>query len=118
MRILNLTQHAPTPEQLAQGVINAADPQAVKNMLNFVGMPTWEQVLERADKLVTLAVEAGVETAMIGGAPFLMAPLHVALEAKGIRPVYAFSERQSVEETQSDGSVKKTNDFVHVGFVG
>jgi hypothetical protein len=55
---------------------------------------------------------------MIGGAPYLMAPLEVALRAHGITPLYAFSVRESVEQTQPDGSVRKIAVFRHGGFVG
>ena len=39
-----------------------------------------------------------------------------ALEA-GIKPLYAFSVRESVESTEPDGSVIKRNVFRHMGFV-
>ncbi|MHB0929605.1 MAG: hypothetical protein ACYC3W_12015, partial [Candidatus Nanopelagicales bacterium] len=55
--------------------------------------------------------------AMIGGAPFLMAPLEKALLSIGINPVFAFSERKSVEAHGADGTVTKTQVFKHVGFV-
>lgn len=55
--------------------------------------------------------------AMIGGAPYLMAPLEAELKKLGIEPVYAFSERVSEETVQADGTVVKTNVFKHVGFV-
>ena len=54
---------------------------------------------------------------MIGGAPFLMGALESALLDYGITPVYAFSKRESVEEVQKDGSVKKINIFRHAGFI-
>ncbi len=116
--ILNLTQHVPTREQYAQGVTNHVDHKLIQSLLTFVGMPTWDDVVARAEQLAALAAETGAESAMIGGAPYLMAPLHSALAAKGIRPLYAFSERRSVETTQADGSVVKTAVFVHIGFVG
>lgn len=62
------------------------------------------------------AAAAGMR-AMIGGAPYLMAPLERALRAAGVEPVYALSERVSTEEAQPDGSVRKVNTFRHVGFV-
>ena len=54
--------------------------------------------------------------AMVGGAPYLMAELEKALWARGIEPVYSFSERKSVE-AEKDGVVTKVNVFEHVGFV-
>ncbi len=55
--------------------------------------------------------------AMIGGAPYLMAPLERHLARAGVRPMYAFSTRESVEQTGADGSVKKVSVFRHAGFV-
>lgn len=46
-----------------------------------------------------------------------MAPLETELSARRIEPVYAFSTRESVEQTQADGSVRKVNVFRHTGFV-
>jgi len=40
-----------------------------------------------------------------------------ALRDQGIEPVYAFSVRESIEQTQPDGSVRKVNVFRHAGFV-
>lgn len=117
MRILNLTQHPATPEQIAEGVIEPDDKKVVQELLTFVGMPTWDDIVNRAEQLATLAKKFGADAAMIGGAPYLMEPLHTALYHEAIQPVYAFSERRSQEEVQPDGSVKKTNVFVHVGFV-
>jgi hypothetical protein len=54
---------------------------------------------------------------MIGGAPYLMAPLERSLRSVGVYPVYAFSVRESVEQTAPDGTVRKTNVFRHAGFV-
>lgn len=57
---------------------------------------------------------------MIGGAPFLMGPLERALKELPYPPEwvgYAFSTRESVDEKQADGSVKKIAVFRHRGFV-
>jgi hypothetical protein len=85
-----------------------------------------ERLAEIASKTTTL-VDYGGETglcvnerfkfAMIGGAPYLMAPLESALRAHGITPVYAFSVRESVDQVQPDGSVRKVAVFRHAGFV-
>ena len=40
-----------------------------------------------------------------------------AAQALGVPAVYAFSVRESVEQPQPDGSVRKVNVFRHVGFV-
>jgi len=54
---------------------------------------------------------------MIGGALWLMAPLATELRARNIEPLFAFSQRESVELVAENGDVVKTNVFRHVGFV-
>ena len=127
--VINLTQHKATPEQVAQGVVDLPDEvrQALVVALTFDDLPTLAEIEDTAEVVAELACQNGLggddgdspwpEAAMIGGAPFLMALLETALKARGIRPVYAFSRRESDETTKPDGSVVKTNVFRHVGFV-
>ena len=118
MAILNFTQHAATAEQLDAGVIDLMqhDQAALKSMLNFVGLPTADEIYERAYAIAALAENLFAETVMIGGAPFLMPVLQVELQKRGITVLYAFSERVSVEK-EIEGKVIKTNEFKHSGFV-
>ncbi|MCX2802268.1 hypothetical protein OQJ68_10770 [Microbulbifer thermotolerans] len=119
MRILNLTQHCATPDQLAAGVIDLPEEfrQELLELLTFEQLPDADELKRRAWRVVCLADHYVGAAAMIGGAPFFMAPLESALRRAGWRVLYAFSRRESVEETQPDGSVRKTNVFRHVGFV-
>ena len=121
--ILNLTQHTATQAQLDAGVFepDARDKADIKRLLTFNVLPTSAEVAYRARALMNIAANQGegptVDAVMLGGAPFLMAALHEwALEA-GIKPLYAFSVRESVESTEPDGSVIKRNVFRHLGFV-
>ena len=132
MVILNLTQHPATPDQAAAGV---SDPlsgfkAAIVSALNFNSLPDSADIMARAQALATIATAMADELvssglmgdnhayqAMIGGAPYLMGALERALITRGIFPVYAFSQRESVEEVQADGSVRKNNVFRHAGFV-
>ena len=118
MSILNFTQHAATAEQLEAGVIDLMqhDLASLKALLNFVGLPTADEIYERAYAIAALAENLFAETVMVGGAPFLMPVLQKALQMRGITVLYAFSERVSVEKLV-DGVVVKTNEFKHVGFV-
>jgi len=115
--ILNLTQHAASPEQIEAGVIEPKNKEAVKSLLTFKTLPTVTDVAERAGKLAIIASESGCKSAMIGGAPFLMGALQETLAGFGVNPVYAFSQRESVDQTQADGSVRKVAVFRHLGFV-
>lgn len=118
MTILNFTQHAATAEQLEAGVIDLMqhDLASLKALLNFVGLPTADEIYERAYAIAALAENLFAETVMIGGAPFLMPVLQKALQMRGITVLYAFSERVSIEKIVN-GVVVKTNEFKHIGFV-
>lgn len=124
MSIFNLTQHKATPEQIAQGVVDCPDRWAgeLRELLTFNELPTASEIHERAMEIAALAEMVmegipGCTSAMIGGAPFLMGPLEAELTKLDILPLYAFSIRESVEQEQADGSVRKVNVFRHVGFV-
>lgn len=137
-RILNLTQHDPTPEQIEAGVTRGERSDAsvaeFRKLLTFETLPTPTEVRQRAQQIADyarktftivdyggdsgLCVNEPLQFAMIGGAPFLMAPLEEALRRVGIVPLYAFSTRESVEQVQPDGSVRKVAVFRHQGFVG
>ena len=116
---LNLTQHAPTAEQVTDGVSNLSTEKwnEVKKLITFDDLPDPREVIARATAVARIAADAGTERAMIGGAPYFMSALERALAAAGVKPVYAFSKRESVDEKQADGSIKKTQLFRHTGFV-
>ncbi|AJE23878.1 hypothetical protein [Azotobacter chroococcum] len=129
MVIVNLTQHPASPEQLAAGVYDLAGEELalLKGLLTFDEIPSKEEIEAMAADLAELAMLGAAPgdddgnviptAAMIGGAPFLMGALERALTACAVRPLYAFSRRESVEEVQPDGSVRKTAVFLHQGFV-
>jgi hypothetical protein len=114
--IVNLTQHAPTPEQIAAGVVNPTHWETVKVLSTFDEVPKYSTLFFRAREIARIAKSQGATRAMIGGAPFFMRHLEDALHLQGIEALYAFSVRESVEETLQDGSVRKVNVFKHVGF--
>ena len=116
--IINLTQHDATQHQRDVGVIAPKNyNEHIKALLTFDTIPTVADINRRATKLAEYALESGCKRAMIGGAPYLMSALETALKAQGIAPVYAFSQRESVETVTADGIVTKTNMFKHIGFV-
>jgi hypothetical protein len=114
--ILNLTQHAVSPEQIAAGVVEPVNKKAVQTLLTFDYLPKRLEIMERARSLANLAI--GYDGAMIGGAAYLVTRLEVMLDALGIKALHAFSVRESVDTIMPDGSTKKVAVFKHKGFVG
>lgn len=142
MSILNLTQYPVTAEQKAAGVFDLPPEQRAEltHLLTFEEIPSAEEILAACEDIATLAAMHADEAersddpddpaavfsgdghgtathAMIGGALWLMGPLSAALRSHLMEPVFAFSRRESVEEAQADGSVRKVGVFRHVGFV-
>lgn len=120
--ILNLTQHKATAEQVAAGVVDLSDGDRMilSKALTFDELPCDTILRLRAESIAMMAVanSNGCKSAMIGGAPYFMRHLESALWHVCIRPLYAFSRRESVETIRSDGTVEKTAVFRHAGFVG
>ena len=125
--ILNLTQHIATPEQIEAGVFepSAEDKKTIQKLLTFEEIPTKIEMYIRAAEMLEIAnkyfnkhAEEGHGKIMIGGAPFFMGTLQTRLKLyAGYTPVYAFSKRESVDQPQPDGSVRKVQVFRHCGFV-
>lgn len=119
MEIINLTQHQASADQIAEGVfdVDANELPKLKALLTFASLPTVDEIQHRAQEITLLARLHFVEHAMIGGAGYLMSALEAELRKSGITPLHAFSERVSVEHTNDQGEVVKTNVFKHVGFI-
>lgn len=122
--ILNLTQHPATPEQLATGLrdLPPADAALLHAYLTFDSPPSRHETQRRAALIADLALGACptdefVAQALIGGAPWLMSSLELALYTRGFSPVYSFSVRSSTVQAQPDGSVQKVSVFKHVAYV-
>lgn len=121
MTIVNLTQHNATNDQINAGVFNVDydhnELDYLRSLLTFDSIPAIEDMQQRADEIAKIALRTNAKKAMIGGAPFFMGYLETALKSVGIQPLYAFSQRVSVETTAEDGTVTKQNVFKHMGFV-
>ena len=125
-KIINLTQHNATPEQIAQGVVEPSPfmKERVRELLTFDEPPDPAEIIRRAEEFAALAYEivtaeydAETVTVMVGGAPFFISALERELMFRGMDPVYAFSMRESIDQAQEDGSVRKVAVFRHLGFV-
>ena len=118
MKILNLTQHVATQEQLVAGVFEPANKEEVRTLLTFTAVPTSADMTERAEALARIVLDEKAEAAMIGGAPYFMSSLEKVLQAMGIRLCYSFTERKTTETVDpTTGAVHKTQVFVHSGWV-
>lgn len=125
--ILNLTQHKATPSQIADGVIDLPDDmrEELIDLLTFDDIPSKRNVIETAGNIAALAYLWMLQNdpnnispkAMIGGALFLICPLERALTSRGFTVVYSFSRRQSTETVLPNGTVSKTSEFKHIGWV-
>ena len=129
MKILNLTQHLATPDQKDAGVVDLPElgRQQLQKLITFETLPDDTELSDRAYAVASLAAQyielmtltdgEPVNTVLIGGAPYFMVPLEIALAHAGLFAVYAFSVRESVETHNPDGTVTKRNVFKHAGFV-
>jgi len=125
MKILNLTQHPASKEQIDAGVIDLPEKERLllKCLLTFDSIPSQQEMVSRAQKILKLSDlnalgdddddDPYFERVMIGGAPFFMSTLERELDGARKACLYAFTKR-IVEE--KDG-VKKSV-FRHEGFVG
>jgi hypothetical protein len=119
MPILNLTQHPATPAQRDAGVVDleGEDLAILKKLLTFEECPDKHEIRQRAEEIALFALQPQTDAAMIGGAPYLMAPLEKCLKGLGKKPLYAFTRRMTIERPGTDGSVIKETVFVHTGFI-
>lgn len=120
MKILNLTQHEATPNQIEDGVIEPEQDEkdSIRRLLTFNTMPSKEDIDARAWLLADIVVRSKCKAAMIGGAPYLMPELSKCLKERDIRVFFSFSLRKSVDKpNEKDGSVEKVSVFEHIGFV-
>lgn len=136
--VINLTQHEMTGDQYKYNDENLVEikfkpyngtslgsPDYVKRLLNFNAKPDKKEIISRAIALAAYASgllnqaknDGDRLYALIGGAPYLMAPLEEALKQEGITPLYAFSQRESIETVNADGTVVKTAVFKHKGYI-
>lgn len=130
---INLTQHELTKEQKEDAYWVRFDSYngtnstiEIKKLLTFEFQPDTAKIQERAEKLAEIAEgiflqldpeEALPHKALIGGAPYLMGPLEKELHKRGIKPMYSFSQRVSVEAPNEKGEITKTSTFKHVGWI-
>ena len=116
MRVLNLTQHVVTKDQIDAGVFEPDEEtkNKLKKLLTFEDIPSYAEMKDRAAHIANIAKSFDVKYAMIGGAPYFMHDLEEALKTRFISPLHAFTKRESVDGPNGE----KKSVFKHVGFVG
>lgn len=119
-KILNLTQHVATEEQMRDGIFEPSpeDKQRIKSLLTFDEKPTPLILRERAEQIGDIVIENYmVDKVMIGGAPYFMRYLEDVFDGYNIKTYYSFSKRVSIDEHLPDGSVVKRTKFVYEGLI-
>ncbi len=119
MILINLTQHNLTQEQLKNAVEVGTDVRdEVIKLITFNGLPTAGEIKDNASRLAEICRDMHASHAVIGGAPYFMGPLEQALRRVGVTPLYAFTERVTVEVTDPNtGEVTKTSKFNFAGWI-
>ena len=105
---------------MKEGVIEPSSEQKerIKELLTFNQLPNSSILGARARNLAKMAVEADVNAALLAGPGWFTRAQEMALLARNIEPIYAFSKREVVEEVQEgSGEVRKLSVFHHLGFV-
>ncbi len=67
--IINLTQHAATPDQAAAGVVDLEGEERTElvRLLTFEDLPTGTEIRRRASAVAEMAARSGAQAAMVGG---------------------------------------------------
>ena len=112
MKILNLTKNNATYEQIQDGCFEVSDKQFVDELhklLSFddIALPTKQEMVERAKRLVNLAIQHNAKCVMLDNSipSFLISILENELKQNGIKPFYSFMKHVATETTIRNGSV-------------
>lgn len=119
IKILNLTRHEATEDQIKDGVIEPSkeDKETLKRLLTFEYIPTGYDIAKVAKEIVNISKKYDTISCMIGGPGYLLSSLERELKKEGKMPLYSFTKRVIQEEYKEDGTVVKTGVFKHIGFV-
>lgn len=121
--MLNITQHVATPVQVSQGVVEPS----LEFKTELQKLITFDRSVIEQPEIIGVRSQAVVQLikthypntqrVMVGGALFMMPSLVNELKEAGIEPLFAYSDRVSVDVQNPDGTVSKTVKFEHLGFV-
>jgi len=103
-KVINLTKFKPTSELESFGVSNLRDWRAfqeIRNLLFFPNPPTREQIDQRVERLVQIAVaeseRTGATTVLVGCPPWMMQKLCAELIYFNLKPVVVFTKKTMEE---------------------
>ena len=119
---LNVSNHSLTKDQMseiqAKGFSVMELEEDVKKAWGSMNPSNWR---ETCNKVINTAMtyddmDTTIETALVAGYTPAVVYLTNELPKCGTSVVYAHTDRVSVEKTNEDGTVTKTNVFKHAGF--
>jgi len=116
--ILNFTQHAPTAEQVAQGVTAPILPS------DALTVKAQDDIAEKVSRIRELTLGAILQhvspdapfSVMVGGHPMLTLAIVTEVQDQGGVALLSHSERVSEEIVQPDGTKQKVSSFKHLGW--
>jgi hypothetical protein len=123
--IFNLTRHAITPEQAADGAIDLTPDSYLELVDLLMADPTsnYVELIRRADRIAEICSIESLRfcgdvsfAASIYQYASLSSVLISALKERGIAPLKANYARFSVEKTAGDGSLVEFPEWKHVGW--
>jgi len=118
MKILNLTLNSSTKEQIDQGVVDLteSDKKLLIECLTFDHMPTYIQMVDKAEIIEDIVKKYNVDAAMIDCKPFFL-PILASCLSFQCQVLYPFYEEEIIEITKEDGRTEKISNCKHIGFV-
>ena len=115
----NVSNHTLTKDQLeeiqAKGFSVMELEENLKRAWGSMNPSNWRETCNEVINVV-IDMDITIETALIAGYTPAVVYLTNELNRYGTTPLYAHTDRVSVEKPNEDGTVVKTNVFKHTGF--
>jgi len=115
----SLTEDQVSDAKLSLGVekvvtLQEVDPVLQKEFSQVPAQASTEDIFYLAAKVVDRAIKAGASHFYVAGEPGVVVRASILAKLADIKVVQSTTARDSVEEIQEDGTVKKTAVFKHV----
>lgn len=116
---LNVSNHTLTKDQLEEiqtkGFSVMELEENLKRAWGSMNPSNWRETCNEVINVV-IDMDITIETSLIAGYTPAVVYLTNELNRYGTTPLYAHTDRVSVEKANEDGTVTKTNVFKHTGF--